>query len=68
MADCPRKYRLLVWAIDLDDLNGTSINALGAALGKGPSTVSVPLDMSAINDDLGGSVQRRDRMARSLRV
>ncbi|KAK3386681.1 putative chitinase [Podospora didyma] len=30
---------MLIWAVDLDDLNGTSINALASAMGKPPSTV-----------------------------
>jgi hypothetical protein len=62
------KFRLLVWAIDLDDLNGTSINALGAALGKSLSMVTQPVDMSAINDDLGGVVQKRDKKPKPFRV
>jgi len=46
--------RMLIWAVDLDDLSGTSINALADAMGKPRSKV---LDIDGLDfgltSDLG---------------
>jgi len=56
---------VLIWAIDLDDLKGTSINFLAEALGKQPSLVANLTDTSNTGPDLGTqaqeSLQRRGR-------
>jgi len=47
-------FRMLIWAVDLDDLSGTSINALADAMGKPRSKV---LDIDGLDfgltSDLG---------------
>lgn len=48
---------MLIWAVDLDDLNGTSINFLAEAMGLQPSVVNGLADNSVINGDLGSVVE-----------
>jgi hypothetical protein len=60
---------MLIWAADLDDLNGTSINALADALGKPRSTVDDldGLDL-APHSDLGDSTSSQASKSRKRRT
>ncbi len=59
---------MLIWAVDLDDLNGTSINALADALGKPRSTVN---DLTGVDfaphSDLGDTASLRTASSRKRR-
>ncbi|KAK0630523.1 glycoside hydrolase superfamily [Bombardia bombarda] len=44
---------MLIWAVDLDDLQGTSINFLAKAMGLAPSAVNGLADNSGVDGDLG---------------
>lgn len=60
---------MLIWAVDLDDLSGTSINALADALGKPRSNV---LDIDGVNfaltSDLGDSGSTQASKSRKKRT
>ena len=60
---------MLIWAVDLDDVSGTSINALADALGKPRSSV---LDIDGVNfaltSDLGDSASTQASKSRKKRT
>lgn len=43
-------YRTMVWAVDMDDLNGTAIHSLGSGLNTNTSQI-VPLTWPIIMDN-----------------
>jgi hypothetical protein len=53
LADIHFLHRTIVWAVDLDDQNGTSINALGSGLSRAASPVYNDTAPTDSGPDLG---------------
>jgi hypothetical protein len=55
----------MIWAVDLDDQNGTSINALGSGLTRSPSPVYNDTSLNA-GPDLGSESDTTNQQSLQL--